>query len=392
VTKRIAVLTSGRQDWGILRSTCLLLRDDERFDLRLLVGGMHCVAAFGQTERNVAADGFEVAERLDWIAEGASVTEESGAAMASVGAALRRQEPAALLLVGDRFETAAAAVAATIAGVPIVHLHGGEETEGAIDNALRHSITKLSHLHLTSHPNHRDRVVAIGEDPATVHVVGAPGLDNLHRDDLPDQAALEADLGRALPAPLVVVTVHPTTLRNGHASTGSDIRDPDAGAVASAMTAVPANYVVTLPNNDPGHAATRSTMVEAAAATGGIAVEALGERRFWGLLRSADAILGNSSSALIEAAALGVPAVNVGQRQQGRLRGENVLDVPDGDPDRVIEALRTALDPTTRQRLSGTSSPYGDGRSAARIISILADWTPPNPPRKAPIAVERRSA
>lgn len=388
MTLRLAVLTTGRQDWGILRSTCLLLRDDPRFDLRLLVGGMHCSPAFGLTERNVVADGFTPSERLDWVQADGSAAAEAGAALDAVAAALQRQASDALLIVGDRFETAAAAFAASIQRVPIVHLHGGEETEGAIDNLLRHAITKLSHLHLTSHPEHRDRVVALGEDPATVHVVGAPGLDNLFRDDLPDRAELASELALDLAGRVVVVTVHPATLANG---TGPD-PDRDARAVAAAMASIPATYVVTLPNNDPGHVSTRAIISEAAERAGGVSVEALGERRYWGLLRVADAVLGNSSSALIEAAALGLPAVNVGQRQLGRLRGANVIDVEDGDPDAVASALRSALDPATRQHLAGTSSPYGDGRSAARIIDILANWTPPNPPRKAPIAVERRSA
>jgi UDP-hydrolysing UDP-N-acetyl-D-glucosamine 2-epimerase len=363
------------------------LRDDPRFDLRLLVGGMHCSPAFGQTERNIATDGFAAAERLDWIQAGSSSAAEAGAALHAVGDALATQAPDALLVAGDRFETAAAAMAASIQRVPLVHLHGGEETEGAIDNAFRHAITKLSHLHLTSHPDHRDRVLEMGEDPATIHVVGAPGLDNVHRDDLPDRAELEETLASPLAPPVVVVTVHPTTLASG---AGRD-SGQDARAVAHAMAAVPATYIVTLPNNDPGYLETRTIISDAAERAGGVAVEALGERPFWGLLRITDAVLGNSSSALIEASALGVPAVNVGQRQKGRLRGENVIDVEDSDPAEVARALRSALDPATRHGLAGTSSPYGDGRSAARIIDILANWTPPNPPRKAPIAMERRS-
>jgi UDP-hydrolysing UDP-N-acetyl-D-glucosamine 2-epimerase len=345
---------------------------------------MHCSPAFGQTERSIVADGFEIAERLPWVEPERSAADEAGAALTAIAGALKRQAPNGLLLVGDRFETAAGALAASIERVPIVHLHGGEETEGAIDNLLRHAITKLSHLHLASHPDHRNRIIAMGEDPATVHVVGAPGLDNLHREDLPDRSELETTLGHRMAAPLVLVTVHPTTLASGRDAG----HDPAASAVASAMAAVPATYVVTLPNNDPGHEATRAIISAAAERAGGVVTEALGERRFWGLLRIADAVIGNSSAGLIEAAALGVPAVNVGQRQRGRLRGRNVIDVEDDNPDDVTRALRTALSPNTRQRLTGTSSPYGDGRSAARIIDILANWTPPNPPRKAPIALE----
>jgi len=372
---RLAVLSTGRQDWGILRSTCLALRDDADFDLRLMVGGMHCSERFGRTVDGVRADGFAPSETLAWIpAEGsATAAEEAGTALAAIGAALERQRPDALFLVGDRFETAAAALAATLAALPIVHVHGGEESEGAFDNNFRHAITKLSHLHLVSHPAHRERVIAMGEDPSSVHVVGAPGLDNAHRADLPARAELEEGLGLKLGPPVVVVTLHPATLGG----------DPgrEARAVAAAMDAVEATYVITMPNTDPGHEAIRAAFAAAARRPRRVAVEALGERRYWGLLRVADAVLGNSSSALIEAPVLGVPAVNVGERERGRLRGGNVIDVP-SEPAEIAAGLRRALDPRFRAGLAGTTSPYGDGRTAARIRDVLAAWHPPRPPVK----------
>jgi UDP-N-acetylglucosamine 2-epimerase (non-hydrolysing) len=377
---RLAVLTSGRQDWGILRSTCLILRDDPRFELRLIVGGMHCLERFGRTELQIAAEGFQLAERLDWMSDGASAAGQAGRAVGAVGGALGRQDPDALLLVGDRFETAAAALAATLERVPIVHLHGGEETAGAFDDPLRNAVTKLSHLHLVSHPDHARRVMGMGESPDTVHVVGAPGLDNLHRTDLPTRAELERELGISLRPPVILVTLHPATLAPDGASAG------EVAAIVGAMDRVAATYVITLPNNDPGEEPLREALVDAARGDRRVAVEALGERRFWGMLRVSDAILGNSSSALIEAPALGLPAVNVGDRQRGRIRGDNVIDVV-GRADSVEAALREALAPATRRRLAGAVSPFGDGRSAPRIIDILAGWAPPRPPRKASIPI-----
>lgn len=391
---RLAVLTSGRQDWGILRSTCAALRDDRRFELSLIVGGMHCVTAFGHTDDLIVADGFEPDERLDWIAGTTTPHGEAGRAVEAIGDALARQRPDALLLVGDRFETASAALAATLERVPIVHLHGGEVTEGAFDDSLRNAVTKLSHLHLVSHPDHARRVAALGEALETIHVVGAPGLDNLRRSDLPDRDELERHLGIELIPPVVIVTVHPTTLARPPSSVGvmdggaTDwVAVDEVAAVVGAMDRVPATYVVTLPNNDPGAQALRETLLAAALGESRVAVDALGERRFWGMLKLADAMLGNSSSALIEAPALGLPAVNVGDRQQGRIRGENVIDVPTADVDAITRALREALAPETRRRLAGAVSPFGDGRSAARIIEILAGWTPPHSPRKAPVPI-----
>jgi UDP-hydrolysing UDP-N-acetyl-D-glucosamine 2-epimerase len=373
------VLSTGRQDWGVIRSTCALLRDDPGFELALMLGGMHCSPRYGLTLRLVEEEGFEPVCLMDWARRGqdGSAAREAGDATGMMGEALAEIRPDMLLMVGDRFETAAAALAATLVRVPIVHLHGGEETEGAIDNALRHAITKQAHLHLVSHQSHADRVVAMGEDPATVHVVGAPGLDNLHRPDLPGRDELGRSLGLELRLPVVLVTLHPETL----AARPGD----EAVAVCAAMNEVDATYVITLPNADPGNEATRAAMTSAAHRPGRTAVEALGERRYWGLMRQADAMLGNSSSALIEAPALGLPAVNVGDRQKGRLRGRNVIDVPANA--RVVTAgLRQALSPAFRSAARRATSPYGDGHSGRRIIDVLRRWSPPNPPVKHGVA------
>jgi UDP-hydrolysing UDP-N-acetyl-D-glucosamine 2-epimerase len=376
----IAVLTTGRQDWGILRSTCVALRATPGLRLRLLAGGMHLSRAHGKTVDLLREDGFEPDAKLAWVDDATTpAARQAATTLAALGAELAAHRPAALVLAGDRFETAAAALAATLARVPIVHLHGGEQTEGAFDDALRHAITKLSHLHLVSEPEHAARVVALGEDAATVHVVGAPGLDNAGRDDLPDRAALETDLGIALEPPAVIVTVHPETLGT----------EPDAlvGAVTAAMDAVQATYVVTLPNSDPDADRIRARLIAAVAGRPRrVAVEALGERRFWGLLRIADAILGNSSSGIVEAPAVDLPAVNVGDRQRGRHRAGNVIDAaPDGPA--VTAALLRALAPATRAAIATARPPLADGRAGERIARIIAAWDPPDPPRKAPIAV-----
>jgi UDP-hydrolysing UDP-N-acetyl-D-glucosamine 2-epimerase len=370
---RLAVLTSGRQDWGILRSTCRLLAEAADFDLRLIVGGLHLRPGHGDTLAMLAEEGFIPCESLDWHG-GPEAADRAGMALTMVAEALRRQQPDALLLVGDRYETAAAALAATIERVPLVHLHGGEETLGAIDNVLRHAITKMSHLHLVSHPDHAERLRRMGEDPATVHVVGAPGLDNVHRADLPDREELAADLGRPLEAPLVLVTLHPATL-------GDDALS-EAEAVAAAIRAVPATYVITLPNDDPGHAATRAVLAGLTSEPSCVVVEALGERRYWGMLRICDAMLGNSSSGLIEAPAVALPVVNVGERQRGRLRGANVVDTP-AEAVAIAAGLRQALSPAWRSTLHHAPSPYGDGRAAPRIVEALRRWQPPSPPAKA---------
>ena len=380
VPRTIAVLTTGRQDWGILHSTAAAIRAHPGLRLRLLVGGMHLSARHGSTVDTVRSDGFAPDALLDWLGDGAAdppADVQAGAALAGVGAELRASPVDALVLVGDRFETAAAALAATVSGVPIVHLHGGEQTLGAFDDALRHATTKLAHLHLVSHPEHAARVVAMGEDPAMVHVVGAPGLDALTRSDLPDRAALAADLGVDLVAPVVIVTVHPATLDADPAGA--------AKAVVAAMDRVPATYIITQPNVDPG-AADVAAALQAATRPGRVSVAALGERRYWGMLRIADAMLGNSSSGMTEGPAIGLPVVNVGDRQAGRVRFGPVIDVA-ADGDQVATALRRVLAPGFRESIPAPDPRLADGRAGERVALIIAGWHPSRPPRKPPIPV-----
>lgn len=378
--KSAAILSSGRQDWGILRSLCETLRDSPDFELQLILGGMHGSLEFGRTRDLVVnEEGFIPARELNWIdAENLENSgDQAGRALQQIYQSLGSLQPDFLVLVGDRFETAAAALAATLANVPIVHLHGGEETLGAIDNALRHAITKLSHLHLTSHPDHRARVIAMGESPDSVHVVGAPGLDNLNRSNLPSREDLEARLGLQLNPPVIIVTLHPATLGANNSAT-------EAAAMLEAMDSVPGTYIITLPNTDPGAENSRRILKEAGNKENRVAVEALGEKGFWALMQEADAMLGNSSSALIEAPAVQLPAVNIGLRQEGRLRGDNVIDVS-ADPCDIQRGLDRALSPEFKQSLKASQSPFGNGNSAERIIAILSSWNPPHPPLKTPI-------
>jgi UDP-hydrolysing UDP-N-acetyl-D-glucosamine 2-epimerase len=367
---RLGVLTTGRQDWDILRTTCRLLAGERGLDLVLMAGGMHLSARFGSPITFVEADGFLPAERLRWLSDAGDepAHAQAAGALAAVAGALARQRLDALVLVGDRFETLAAGLAATLAAVPIVHLHGGEETAGALDNACRDALTKLAHLHLVSQPAYRARVIAMGEHPDTVHVVGAPGVDNQQRPDLADRSELEAHLGGPLAPPLVLVTVHPTTLAT----------DPtaDAAAVVAAMDRVPATFVITWPNSDPGHEAVRACLARASERPGRMAVAALGARRFWGLLRLADAMLGNSSAGLLEAPAAGVPTINVGDRQAGRARAATVHDVP-ADPTAIAAALARVLAAGRPPR-----PPAPEAGASARVVEILRAWRPPRPPRK----------
>ena len=370
--RRIAVFTSGRQDYGILRSTILLLRQASDITPLVWAGGTHLQPRFGEPLELLRRDGVIPDRTVEFLAEPPAPAADAARALESVAAALAADRPDALMLMGDRTETLAAGVAATLSGVPIVHLHGGEESEGAIDNACRHALTKLSHLHLVSHPVHAARVVQMGEDPSAVIVVGAPGLDNRYRDDLPGRAELEKSLGLPLAPPVVLVTMHPTTL-------GESPKD-ELEAVAGAMAEVPATYVVTAPNADAGGVAIREFWGRWVAGRKRVVlVETLGETRYWGLLRLGDAVLGNSSSGIIEAPVAGVPVVNVGDRQKGRLRVGGVADVP-ARVGAVVEALQAALG--KGREVTAAPGGYPEGPAAPRIAAALRAWKIPHPPRK----------
>jgi len=372
---RLAILTTGRQDWGLLRPLCAALRDDDRFDLVLLVGGMALRPEFGNTVESIRSLGFRVDAELDFDVTRKNAAAQAATAVELVAGVLRETHPDALVLLGDRFETAGAALAATLVSVPVIHLYGGEETEGAFDNSLRHSITKLSHLHLVSHAEHARRVRQMGENPEAIHVVGHLSFDNLTLESLPTRADIEDELGIELSPPVCLVTVHPSTL-----SDPSD--ENEADAVSAAINEIKATWVVTLPNADPGNEYIRRKFSFLAEGMENVvAVEALGESKYFGLLRLCDVVLGNSSSGFTEAPAFGVPTVNVGDRQKGRVRSESIVDVPSCSAS-VVSEVRRALLANSRRRETERSLFSIKHSIAQKILAILADFVPPNPPRK----------
>lgn len=374
--RRIAVLTTGRQDFGILRSTVACLQADTRVELQLWVGGMHLSPAYGPTVELLEKEGFPIDERIDFLSASPDPVVDSARALTLVGEALARRRPDVLLIVGDRSETIAAGLAAALRGITIAHLHGGEETEGAVDNALRHALTKLSHFHFVAHEVYGRRVRQMGEPATMVHVVGPPGLDTLFRADLPGRDELESFLGMPLSEPVVVVTVHPTTL--GDADVLAEVR-----AVTEAMERTTATYVITEPNADAGGVAIRDYLHQWAAQRQRVRiVKSLGELRYFGLLRLATAVMGNSSSGLIEAPALNLAVVNVGDRQKGRLRSAHIRDTA-ADAGQIAESLRWALAPTTRADLSAAARPFPLGPAGQRVAEILATAPLPRLARKA---------
>ncbi len=365
--KTVGVVTTSRADYGIYRSVLHRLRDHPEFELYLLVSGTHLVAEFGLTVKDIKADGFEIGDTID-----AMLTEDNPAAVAkSIGStamgfaqSFESHRPDVLVVLGDRFEMYAAALAALPFKIPVAHVHGGELTEGAMDDALRHSMTKLSHLHFVSCDEYARRVIQLGEEPWRVTVCGAPSLDNLQGLELLPRERLQEKLDTELPEHFLLVTYHPVTLEFEQVET-------QITELIAALDEYGLPVLFTMPNADTGHRVIRSkigTFVDAHPSA--VAVENLGTQYYFSAMALASAMVGNSSSGIIEAASFELPVVNVGIRQRGRVRGKNVVDV-ECDRAAILDGLDRALDPGFRTSLRGMQNPYGSGHAADTIIDVL---------------------
>jgi UDP-hydrolysing UDP-N-acetyl-D-glucosamine 2-epimerase len=338
----------------------------------IIAGGMACDSRFGNTAARIADEGFNVSAKLNWeVAEDKriSVCTEISQAVLMTETCLGELKPDAVMLLGDRYETLAIAQCATLLSIPIIHLHGGEETQGAFDNQIRHAITKLSHIHFVSCEKHALRVIQMGENPDFVFNTGAPGLDNMKRGDLPEITDVLGELGLDTQpgTPLFLITYHPPTLEG---DAGQEI-----SALLRALDCFDAQCIFTMPNSDEGGDIIRKKIERFAADRPEcrVCVSALGEKRYWTVLKHCDAVLGNSSSGIIEAPAVPVPVVNIGKRQLGRQTAPCVINVPDTDVSSVQNAIQKALSDEFRNSLSSADSLYGDGRAGVKICRHLEE-------------------
>jgi UDP-hydrolysing UDP-N-acetyl-D-glucosamine 2-epimerase len=363
--RTIGVVTTSRADYGILRPVLRAIEAHPELHLRLYVSGSHLLERHGMTVRGIEADGFPIAERLETLT-GDDTPQGITASMAlgtrEFGAAFARSAPDLLVVLGDRYEMHAAAVAALPFTVPLAHLHGGEVTEGAIDEALRHGITKMSHLHFPATGASADRIAQLGEERWRITVAGAPSLDNLREIEILDRSALGISPDR----PFLLVTYHPMTLEPEHAG-------ERAQAVLDALRDVDADLVITAPNADTGREAVmRRIEAFVAERRGANLLTNAGTQRYFSLMAHAAAMVGNSSSGIIEAASFGLPVVNVGIRQRGRLRARNVIDTPE-NAQAIRAAVDQAISPAFREATAVIDNPYGDGHASERIATRLAE-------------------
>ena len=365
--RRIAILTTSRAEWGHLAWPLRRMREHAGLELLLYAGAAHVDTRFGSTLEAIRRDGFEPDEILPCLDAEDSRT-GMGRTLASLATSLAtcldRDKPDLLLVMADRYEMLAPASIATAMGIPIVHIEGGELSEGALDQQVRDALTKLSHLHLVPHEQAARRVRQLGEEEWRIHVTGSPSLDHLVHSSLPDADFVSSVIGIPLdPAPLVVA-VHSVTLEQDTTR--------DAESLMDALGSISHPIVFCFPNADDGF----QRIIDMASEFCSCREDAVLHRHiehlcFWSLLKHAAAIVGNSSCGIMESPSIGLPCVNIGDRQRGRLRSDNIIDV-EPVPAMIASAINQAIDPSFRRSLVGMDSTYGDGNAGQRIAEALA--------------------
>lgn len=366
----ICVLTTARADYGILRPLLFTLYKDPEIDLRIAVTGTHLSPGFGMTVREIEADGLPIHVRIPILKNVEDTQEEISHIMARTmdgfGAYFQRNRPDILIMLGDRYEVLAVCAAAAVACIPIAHLHGGEVTEGAVDDCFRHCITKMSYLHFTSTEAYRKRVIQLGEDPARVFNVGGLGVENALHTDFLTPEEMESDLNFPLfQKPYVVTTFHPVTLEPGSAEAQLE------ELLAAITEREDLHFLITKSNADTGGQGINERLDQFAEGHANCRVVAsLGMRKYMSALKYTLCVLGNSSSGILEAPSFGIPTVNIGDRQRGRIQAESVLNCRT-ERKAILHALKRACSPEFRKKAAAVVNPYGDGSTSQHICEII---------------------
>lgn len=371
--RKIAIVTGTRAEFGLLYWLIKAVHEDENLILQLLVTGMHLSPEFGLTYKAIEESGFPIAKKIETLLSSDSsigISKAMGLGMISFSEALDELKPDILVVLGDRFEIFAAAAAATIERIPIAHIHGGEVTEGVIDEPMRHSITKMAHLHFTATEEYRKRVIQLGEQPDRVFNVGTPGLDNVYKLTFLNRKEFEKVIDWPLGEKNAVVTFHPVTLEENTSKEQFE-------ALLEALDDFPNLHVIfTKPNADTGGRIITQLIEQYVTRHPGrtCAFTSLGQLQYLSALNLVDVVLGNSSSGLIEAPSFQVPTINIGDRQRGRIKADSVID---SDPTKasIKSALEKAFSKEFRDMIQYVENPYGRGGASEEIKEVLKFWT-----------------
>lgn len=369
--RKVCVVTGARSEYGLLRWVMDGVRRASDLELQVVVTGSHLSPAHGLTVNEIVQDGFEISRRVEVQLSsdtGVGMAKSMGLGLIGFADAFADLRPDVVVVLGDRYELLAVASAALACKIPLAHLHGGELTEGAIDEAIRHAVTKLSLLHFVAAAEYGERVMAMGEEPERVFVVGGLGVDNILRLPVLTRAELEASMDFRFGARNLLVTFHPETLSP---------RSPEqqvAGLLEALRSFPDIHLVFTLPNADAGGHVIRAQIERFVSERSNACVHAsLGQKRYLSCLRVVDGVVGNSSSALLEAPTLKKGAINIGERQAGRLRAESVLDCAN-NPEAIRLAISQLYTPQFEAKVAGAVNPYGDGGASERVVEVLRSW------------------
>lgn len=372
MNRKICFITGTRAEFGLLRWLMYEVQAESMLELQVIATGMHLSPEFGLTYRDIEQAGFSIDAKVEMLLSAdtaTAVTKSMGLGLIGFADAYARLAPDLIVVLGDRFEIFAATAAALIAGIPVAHLHGGETTEGAFDEAIRHAITKMSHLHFVAAQDYQRRVIQLGEQPERVFLVGGLGIDAIKRINLLDREALETSLDFKLGRRNLLITFHPVTLES--ASSQQQMAE-----LLSALDELTDTHLIfTMPNADTGGRGLAG-MVETFVATRGNTrmYASLGQLRYLSCMKYVDGVIGNSSSGLAEAPSMGIGTINIGDRQKGRLSATSVIHcAPNAGS--IREALIKLYDPAFRSSLAATVNPYGEGGASRKIVNVLSSHT-----------------
>jgi GDP/UDP-N,N'-diacetylbacillosamine 2-epimerase (hydrolysing) len=368
MTRKICVITGTRADYGLLRWIMQGIKDIPELKLQIIATGMHLSPEFGLTYREIEKDGFQIDRKVEMLTSSDTpigIAKSMGLGLIGFADALNELHPDLIVVLGDRFEIFAAVSAALVACIPVAHLHGGETTEGAFDEALRHSITKMSQLHFVATESYRQRVIQLGEQPKHVFLVGGLGVDNIKRLKLLDRAVLEASLDFKLGQKSLLITFHPATLET------STAEEQMAELLAALSELNDTQLIFTLPNADT-NGRTLIKMVEQFVAThpNARAYKSLGQLRYLSCIAHVDGVVGNSSSGLTEVPSFNKGTINIGERQRGRLQVASVINC-EPTSTAIESALRKLYSTEFQESLSQVVNPYGEGGAASSVVSNL---------------------
>lgn len=368
MTRKICVITGTRAEYGLMRWVMQGVKDDPALTLQVIVTGMHLSPEFGLTYREIEKDGFQIDRKVEMLTSSdtpVGIAKSMGLGLIGFADALGELQPDLIVVLGDRFEIFAAVAAALVARIPVAHLHGGETTEGAFDEALRHSITKMSHLHFVAAEEYRQRVIQLGEQPERVFLVGGLGIDNIKRLKLLDRKELEASLDFKLGPKNLLITFHPVTLES---STAKEQMEELLGALGSLADT---HLIFTMPNADTdGRALIKMVEQFVAQHPNARAYTSLGQLRYLSCIAQMDGVVGNSSSGLAEVPSFKKGTINIGDRQRGRLQADSVINC-EPTSQGIAAALKKLYTADFQTSLSQTRNPYGDGGASAKVVSAI---------------------